>query len=550
MKSRLILFVTMVSILFIAGAHASAYGQGLWSTPIEISPLQYGQVPIEQLERRYGWSWLPDMTLGPDGSVHAVWYGGLIVDQREGGTIDLLMYWRRNADGTWEPARELIAPGTGGYTVRTAIALGRDGNLHLIYRAGTGILYTHADWNDARKPQAWSEGRVLNDTGYYLALAADQTGGLHAFWSDVVTDNTNPRCYGCGELFYRRSTDNGATWSPVVNLSQSDDGENRPQVRVDTFNRIHIVWDEGADWYAGQGQPHYGVYRRSDDGGVTWTDPVKFSLPPTAVQAIRQQLGNDLRTNDISNGPPLEAVQQTAIAVDSVGNPSVVYRGVRNDRVYFQRSLDGGNTWLPATEIPYVRARNISDNNLDYYSLATDSADNVHLLMVGFTGVANTDTPPALIHMTFDGTRWLPPRIIMQNELYPELPRLAIYNGNQLHAVWFTRSQLFESNRDNERPIHQIWYSTAQLNLPARPGLPLFTPTPIPATPTVAAGVAVAPIATPIALPDEARNAPALQEPMRWELNGLQAIGMALALTIIVIGIIGGVIIAIRARQQ
>ncbi|WP_322512184.1 BNR-4 repeat-containing protein [Chloroflexus sp.] len=549
MKARLLLFVGVCSILTF-GSLTSSYGQALWSKPIEISPLQYGQVPIDQLERRYGWSWLPDMTLGPDGSVHAVWYGGLIVDQSEGGTIDLLMYRRRNADGSWEPVRELIAPGVGGYTVRTSITLGRDDNLHVLYRAGTQIIYSQAPWNEAIKPQAWSDGQLISDTGYYVALAADQTGRLHAFWSDGVIENTNPRCYGCGELFYRRSTDNGATWSPVVNLSQSDDGENRPQVRVDNFNRIHIVWDEGADWYAGQGQPHYGVYRRSDDGGLTWTDPVKFSLPSTAVQAIRQQLANDLRANGDPNGPPLEAVQQTALAVDASGNPSVVYRGVRNDRVYFQRSLDGGNTWLPATEIPYVRARNINDNNLDYYSLAADSANNIHLLMVGFTGVTNIDAPPALIHLTFDGTRWLPPRIIMQNERYPELPRLAIYNGNQLHAVWFTRSHLFEADRPGERPFYQIWYSTAQLNLPARPGLPLFTPTPVPPTPTAGASVAVAPTATPIALPDEIRNAPALQEPIRWEAYGLQAIGMALALTLMSIGIIGGLIVVVRRRQQ
>ncbi|WP_298818592.1 glycosyl hydrolase [Chloroflexus sp.] len=547
MKIRLALILLMCSALIGIGYSGSAHSQGFWSKPIEISPLQYGQAPLEQLERRYGWSWLPDTALGPDGSLHIVWYGGLIVDQRAGGTIDLLIYRRRNADGSWTPVRELIAPGVGGYTVRAGIALGRDGNLHLLYRAGTQIRYARARWDDADQPQAWSDERLISDSGYYVALAADLHGGLHAFWSDIVTENTNPRCYQCGELFYRRSIDGGNTWSPVVNLSQSEDGDNRPQVLVDAFNRIHVVWDEGADWYAGQGQPHYGVYRRSDDGGLTWTEPVKFSLPPTTVQAIRQQLrgASDLQ------GPPLEAVQQIALTVDSAGNPFVIYRGVRNDRLYFQRSLDGGNTWTAAVEIPYVRARNIEDNNLDYYSLVSDSANNVHALITGFTGVVDSNRPPALIHMTFDGTRWLTPGIVMQSNLYPELPRLEIYNGNQLHAVWFTRSKLFSSDSDRleERAIHQIWYSTAQLNLPARPGLPLFTPTPLPATPTTIAAVAVAPTATPIALPDEIRNAPALQEPVRWELHGLEAIGAALALTVIGIGAITGFIMVIRSRR-
>ncbi|MGQ9875331.1 MAG: glycosyl hydrolase [Chloroflexus sp.] len=551
MKVRFALTMIVFVLLIGIADKQTAHSQGFWTAPVELSPLQYGQVPPERLERRYGWSWLPDMTLGPDGSVHVVWYGGLIVDQREGGTIDLVMYCRRNADGSWEPVRELLAPGVGGYTVRASIVLGRDGRLHLLYRAGTSIRYSSAPWDTAIQPQTWDEGRLVSDSGYYVALAADQKGVLHAFWSDVVAENTNPQCFQCGELFYRRSTDNGATWSAIVNLSQSDLGENRPQVRVDTLNRIHIVWDEGADWYAGQGQPHYGVYRRSDDGGETWTTPVKFRLPTTVVQLLRQQQGNQQQSTNDLPGPPLEAVQQTALTVDAAGNPFVVFRGVRNDRLYFQRSLDGGDTWTPPVELPYVRARNIGDNNLDYYSLANDSAGNVHLLLVGFTaGTETGDRPPALIHITFDGTRWLPPRIIMQNDLYPELPRLAIYEGNQLHAIWFTRSRLFEGDRLEDRPIHQIWYSTARLNLPARPGLPLFTPTPLPPAPTAAAGAVVEPTPTPIVLPETIRNAPALQEPMNWERGGLAVIGIALAFTIGILGAIGGLIIFIRNRRH
>lgn len=546
MKARFALVAVVIAIACSFSADHTARGQGFWTQPIELSPPQYGQVPLDQLDRRYGWSWLPDMTLGPDGSVHVVWYGGLIVDQREGGTIDLLMYRRRNADGSWEPVRELMAPGTGGYTVRTSITLGRDGNLHLLYRAGIRIVYAYAPWNVAQQPTTWSEPRTISDSGYYVALAADLNGGLHAFWSDGVTENNNPECFQCGDLFYRRSTDNGVTWSPVVAVSQSDLGDNRPQVWVDNRNRIHLVWDEGADWYIGQGQPHYGVYRRSDDGGLTWTAPVRFSLPSAVVQVLRQQRR---RTPNEGTVPPLEAIQQTALAVDSEGNPFVVYRGVHNNRLYFQRSLDGGDTWTPPVELPYVRARDINDNNLDYYSLAADGANNIHLLMVGFTATATTDTPPALIHIVFDGTRWLPPRIIMQNQLYPELPRLAIHNGNQLHAVWFTRSRLFEGDRPQDRPIHQIWYSTARLNLPARPGIPLFTPTPLPPIPTVAAGMAPLPTATPVALPEEIRNSPVLQEPMNWELRGLSTIGIALAVSISLIGIIGGLVIWIRSRQ-
>jgi hypothetical protein len=57
------------------------------------------------------------------------------------------------------------------------------------------------------------------------------------------------------------------------------------------------------------------------------------------------------------------------------------------------------------------------------------------------------------------------------------------------------------------------------------------------------------PTATPVALPEEIRNSPVLQEPMNWELRGLSTIGIALAVSISLIGIIGGLVIWIRSRQ-
>jgi hypothetical protein len=58
------------------------------------------------------------------------------------------------------------------------------------------------------------------------------------------------------------------------------------------------------------------------------------------------------------------------------------------------------------------------------------------------------------------------------------------------------------------------------------------------------------PTATPVALPEEIRNSPVLQEPMNWELRGLSTIGTALAISIGLISVIGGVIVWIRSRQN
>lgn len=542
--------------LWLSGAAGAQAQTGGWRAPVEISqpPLPEG-VAAGPDERRYGSSWFADLAIGPEGSNHITWYSGISLGGESSSSLDLLMY-REQRDGRWTPINEVAAPGTGGYTVRNSLAMGRDGKLHAIYRAGTVLLYTSAPWEEAASARAWSAPVLLADgSTYYNALAADNAGGLHALWSEMVMDDPltpNKLCPNCSDLFYRRSLDGGASWEPAQNLSRSLEGEGRPQMRVDGRNRIHVAWDEGADWYAGAGLPKAGVYRRSDDGGATWSEPVYFRLPAEVAAAIASQRAEEeaeaqspTPTPDPNKLPEyLDAVQQTALAVDNAGNPAVVFRGVENDRLYLQRSLDGGDTWEPPAEIPGVLARNLSDNNLDIYALAADGADNLHLLMVGFD--ARTFNPfeptnPSLLYLSFDGT-WSEPEAVIVNELYPEYPRLQVYNGNQLRAVWFTRSRddLFNS----ERARYRVWYSERAVDAPAVPPLPQFTPvptaastpTPLPPTPTLA----------PTPLPAAALAAPPMNGPPDWEGRGLITILLALLPPAAIVG----AVVAFRALRR
>jgi hypothetical protein len=274
-----------------------------------------------------------------------------------------------------------------------------------------------------------------------------------------------------------------------TNLSAAFEGANRPQIAVDGLDRIHIVWDEGYDWYAGSGQPKYGVYIRSDDGGTTWSTPVIFSLSG-------------------------EQTYQTTLAVTPEGNPTVIYRTAGH--LYYQRSLDGGANWSAPSEIPGIVARSTNDPNLDRYSAAVDGNGRVHLLAVGIP-TDRAGATPSLMHLTFDGTTWSYPEVISADALYPEWPRLVI-SGNQMHAVWYTRTTLYGDN-----DIKQVWYSTKQTDAAPIAPITLYTPTAIP-SPTVA------PTATPLPtpLPDPYAKAQLLDSPPAWERPAMFTIGAAL----------------------
>lgn len=546
-RSTLTLILALAGLLLACGDPLYAQRSG-WQAPLEISPLRADDgTVVDPDARRYGSAWFPDLAAAPDGSLRVVWYSGIALpDEGQGNSLDLLMY-RELRGGRWSAVSEAVAVATGGYTVRNNIVAGRDGRLHALFRKETRVVYANAPLEQSGVATKWSTPITLSGFGsaYYTAFATDSKGYLHAFWSEAVEPDATASataCMNCSDLFYRRSEDGGKTWSPSINLSTSVDGENRPQVKIDRYDHIHVVWDEGIDWYAGAGLANAGVYRRSDDGGKTWGVPTFFRLPDRAVAILRRQQaqGSGGRPTPTPVGaitPPvaaLDAVQQTSLGIDGAGNPLVVYRGATLNQIYAQYSPDGGTNWMPAIEIPGLLAR-ISD--LDIYSMATDGSGIIHLMIVAYrTGEHASDptTPPGLYHLSWTGAGWQAPEPVMRGELYPEYPKIAVINGNELHAVWFTRSR--EDLFNSERAHYKIWHSQKLIGALMTPPAPTFTPLPTAIAPTTEPSPTPAP--SPTALDAALRNLPPNQSQPAWERFGVTAIGFSLLPVVLLIATI------------
>lgn len=474
-----------------------------------------------------GRGWFPDLAIGLEGRVHVVWNNGIerVVEGRDKPDRRDALFYRELRDEAWTQANDVFvtAPGISGYTVRNSIAIGPDGRLHALFRDGTDVYYAGVPWDRAWSATEWSDPIRISVRGaaYYTAIAIDATGRIHAVWTEAVEDdpqNPGQECPGCARLFYRFSTDGGRLWSLPVDLSQELQGANRPQLKVDQFNRVHIVWDAGFDWYAGRGRPTSGIYRHSADGGATWTAPVEFRLPD-------------------------DTVTQTTLALTNQGNPFVVYQSVNGRRLYAQSSPNGGLTWSGPAEVPGVQTWY---NELDSYSMTTDSVGNIHLVMAGIPddqvdAVAN----PWLLHLTWNGTQWSAPEVIMGNELYPEWPRVGVANGNILHVVWFTRSE--EERFSGNSSAYSIWHSRKFLSAPAGEGVQLFTPTPQ----SVPTATSAPPTSTPLPTlePAVAHMPPADGYP-EWERQGLATVLMALLPLLGVIVLFGGVTLRRGRRRQ
>lgn len=440
----------LLSVLLGVSGQVSAQGGG-WSEPVMLSTNTES-------------SWWPDVAVDDHGHAYVVWNSGQLVDDR---VIDLLMYsaW----DGQkWSEPRDIVLTAEGGLTIRPAIAVDKDNTLHVTYRGRMmAIYYTWSPANSAENAASWVIHHRLSgrQAAYYSDIAVDSKGHIHVVWSEQVILEGNTDCPACSDIFYRHSTDGGKTWSVPKNLSNSNLGSVKPQIKIDRHDGIHVVWEEGEDWYVHQGYPVASAYLHSLDGGSTWSEPTFFS----SVW-----------------GPP----QQIVLGLGKESELVVVWRVPANDSLYYQHSTDKGVSWSAPSIIPGVVVKSWGQMSLDSYDAATDSGGNVHLVVLG--RLSPSEESLSILHLIWNGTTWSSPARVFTSLDPPEWPRIAIGGGNRIYVTWFTRDR--EHIYDTENARYQVWCASSQSASPAQTPVP--PPTSIP-TPTATPLATATPTATP-----------------------------------------------------
>ncbi len=318
-----------------------------------------------------GASWLPkDVRIDTDvaGAAHSRWpqievSGASIyvtwLDLRSGSGSDV--YFNRSNDGgdTWLAADTRIntsPPGIGprdrpqiaasGDSVYISWRDERNGSGHF---PATDIYFNRSlDGGDSWQT---ADSRIDGDaagTGIsQLPRMAASGDAVYVIWQDDRNDLSTTNRYE--EIYFNRSLDRGATWHADAMRVDADAPPTArasdPQLAV-SGNTIYVAWVDDRDYQAGVGGPGFVpgdiYFNRSLDQGSSWLDA-------------------DLRLN--SAGIDLDRSLSPSIAASG----DSVYVSFINDRasglftralnVFFNRSLDGGSSWLPSdvrmdTELP------------------------------------------------------------------------------------------------------------------------------------------------------------------------------------------------------
>ena len=330
---------------------------------------------------------LPDIAVDSSGNINVVWM------DKTPGYWDI--YFRHTVYGvfSWDPIRDISdlpydanAP---------AIALDSSGNINVVWDNDTASFDNRIRFSrSTNNGSNWSNPvfiTLASEDSITPDIAVDSAGNLNVVWTDWRTGTYD------SEIYFSRSTDNGTEWSTPVNISWTIGGTWTPSIAVDSGGNLFVVWWDLTD-------AHEDIcFSRSTNNGVSWSPYVNLSNTPIGesthpVVAV-DSAGNVNVVWDDEFPDPDELVYFTSstnmgtiwtsplgisnafafrpdIAIDSAGNINVVWVGYfsGNNALGFSRSTNGGTSWSTAMNIS-----NIADC-CNYTAIALDGAGNINIV--------------------------------------------------------------------------------------------------------------------------------------------------------------------------
>ncbi|MCX7878610.1 MAG: T9SS type A sorting domain-containing protein [Ignavibacteria bacterium] len=232
---------------------------------------------------------------------------------------------------------------------------------------------THVVWHDLRdanyeiyykySPDAglnWGQDiRLTNATGVsQFPCVAANTNFVHVVWND----NRN----GNYEIYYKRSSDNGVTWGSDIRLT--DNTANSLGANVSVFgNIVYVVWYDGRD---GNDEIYF---KRSSDNGANWSSDTRItnnagnsinpciSISGLVINVVWQDNrdnNNEIYFKRSTDGGLSWPLSDTRLTDNSAASefPVISADGIKlyvswfdmrdgNREIYYKNSINGGINW-------------------------------------------------------------------------------------------------------------------------------------------------------------------------------------------------------------
>lgn len=370
-----------------------------------------------------------------------IWWREYQRETTVSATIPEMLYYMNNSHGVWSDAVDVIA-------MTSAVGpTGAVDNYGVVHAGWVGplatLFHTTALTSHAESAANWSAITAIDTSNLHAHLANAPDGTIHLVYPGRESSG----------VFYTRYDSLRDVWtapSRVAPAARLDVSADYASIAIGTDGLLHVVWSE---FRLPEGWPPTGVYySQSNDEGITWSEPLEIA-------------GVDH--------------DQINIAVTDAGQVHVAWNGqVAIGGRYHRWSADNGQTWSERTAvIPPGKGGTEGPPQLQI-----DNANVVHMLTT-FDGCA--------WHVSWDSGRWSQPVCISGPKAmasnWIEQPALALYNGNELHALfWDDRARLWHTTQvTGAPPIYEVFPTPEVVQVAVIPGTTLsptvaVTPTSMP----------------------------------------------------------------------
>jgi hypothetical protein len=141
------------------------------------------------------------------------------------------------AQADWTPAKRLTW--TSGFSFGPAVAIDSSDSIHIVWFDSTPGNYQIFYKRSTDGGTSWSVNQRLTWSSVDCsdpAIALDSGDSLHVVWYDDMPGNN--------EIYYKKSTNGGTSWSPAKRLTWTLGSSTVPAIAVDSSDAVHIVWLE------------------------------------------------------------------------------------------------------------------------------------------------------------------------------------------------------------------------------------------------------------------------------------------------------------------
>ncbi len=217
-----------------------------------------------------------------------------------------------------------------------------------------------------------------------------------------------------GVIYYSNSTNNGVSWSSPVNISNTSESSSYPSIAVDSYNNLHVVWEEAYP-YGPEGLVNPEIYYSKYT--TSWSPSINIS-------------------NNFANS------ESPSIAIDLDNYLHVTWHENYNTSsrgIYYSKYT---TSWSPPINISNTGGYSYNS------SIIIDLHNYVHVVW------HDTSSGATEIYYSKYTTSWSIPVNISNNFGYSRVPSIAVDSDNYLYVVW-------EDDTSGNLEIYYSEYSTS-----------------------------------------------------------------------------------------